>query len=358
MQPCHILRCAALTAVALLPLALRADDTPADAKSAAKPEAPATEKRPEQLFKELDRNSDGKLTADEVPAERRTFFDHLVRSGDKDKNGELTLAEFLEGLKPVERRAAPAGELPTGTFVPDPARFFQRLDLNGDGKLALGELPEPLRERMKPLYDRLGKTEIDRDEFAKVAERMRREGGLPMPGDRGRMEGRGGPLFFRKLDKNGDGKLSKEELQKAGEIFDDLDANKDGLLDVRELFGPRPGGDGAAEDRQPAAPTSEKAATPEASGKPKAAAAADAPEKPAVPPAIAAKGIGKKDGKGPLRKFDTNGDGKVSRDEAQGRLRKNFDKLDANRDGFLDRDELRKALQEIKPGKQDQGLKA
>ena len=38
--------------------------------------------------------------------------------------------------------------------------------------------------------------------------------------------------------------------------------------------------------------------------------------------------------------------GAPSRDEAQGRLKKNFDKLDTNRDGFLDRSELRKALEE------------
>ena len=43
-----------------------------------------------------------------------------------------------------------------------------------------------------------------------------------------------------------------------------------------------------------------------------------------------------------LKALDTNGDGMISRDEAQAsaRLAKNFDAIDANHDGQLSRDEL------------------
>lgn len=50
--------------------------------------------KPESLFKQLDKNSDGKLVADEILEKQTRFFERLVRIGDADKNGELTQAEF------------------------------------------------------------------------------------------------------------------------------------------------------------------------------------------------------------------------------------------------------------------------
>ena len=41
-----------------------------------------------------------------------------------------------------------------------------------------------------------------------------------------------------------------------------------------------------------------------------------------------------------------NHDGKISREEARGRLKRDFDKIDLNKDGFIDRDELLKAARE------------
>jgi len=42
--------------------------------------------------------------------------------------------------------------------------------------------------------------------------------------------------------------------------------------------------------------------------------------------------------------LDKDKDGKISKDEAQGRIKEHFDKLDADKDGFITRDELRKAI--------------
>ena len=49
-------------------------------------------------------------------------------------------------------------------------------------------------------------------------------------------------------------------------------------------------------------------------------------------------------GKAAIGRFDADGDGRISRSEAQGKLSDNFEKIDANGDGFLERDEIRKAL--------------
>jgi Ca2+-binding EF-hand superfamily protein len=43
-----------------------------------------------------------------------------------------------------------------------------------------------------------------------------------------------------------------------------------------------------------------------------------------------------------LQRFDTNKDGKISKDEAKGRLADAFGRFDTNKDGFLDKDELRR----------------
>jgi Ca2+-binding EF-hand superfamily protein len=63
----------------------------------------------------------------------------------------------------------------------------------------------------------------------------------------------------------------------------------------------------------------------------------DKPNKPAASPEVerAVEAL--------LERMDANKDGKISKDEAKGRIAANFDRLDTNKDGFLDKDELRVA---------------
>ncbi len=50
-------------------------------------------------------------------------------------------------------------------------------------------------------------------------------------------------------------------------------------------------------------------------------------------------------------KMDKNGDGKISSEEAQGQLKKNFDRIDTNDDGFVDRKELEKLAERLQRGR-------
>jgi len=237
----------------------------AAAFSADDPQQPNPDKKADELFGQLDKNSDGTLTAEEVGEDQAKFFDRLVRRGDADENGQLNKEEFLKGLKddgPPEKdgKGRSRGDRPA---APDPEQVFKRLDKNSDGKLTLDELEGPGRERMAAMFEKLGTEEVTKDEFVKfAAERRNRfagadgeegkgaEAGEP-PKDggprRGRgMQGRGPrvPKLMEILDGDKDGKLTKEELAKAVEMFDKLDTNKVGSLDAPELMGPPPGGRG------------------------------------------------------------------------------------------------------------------
>lgn len=76
---------ARLVAAAILPLVC---STPLVAQPAAGPQqAP----NPEALFRRLDRNQDGRITRDEIPAERQALFDRI----DADGDGVVTLDEHL-----------------------------------------------------------------------------------------------------------------------------------------------------------------------------------------------------------------------------------------------------------------------
>jgi Ca2+-binding EF-hand superfamily protein len=184
-----------------------------------------------------------------------------------------------------------------------------------------------------------------------VAENMA-NGGLP-PGMAGEMTPGAGrefaALLMSKLDVNGDGKLSKEELQKVGDLFDEIDRDHDGFIEMAELSGPA-----GALGRPPAGGRPEAGAAKVTSGESKdtPAAAASGTSKPdaAGPAAAARRKNGRPGGQvrqGQFKRLDTNGDGKISRDEAQGRIKENFDKFDANGDGFLEPEEIQKALAAI-----------
>ena len=150
------------------------------------------------LFQKLDKNGDGKLTASEIPEDQARFFERLVRRGDKNSDGELTRDEFDQANKPEERPNVSLNNGPTGEQARAEARQrFEMLDRNKDGKVTLEEVPEQFRDRIKPLFARSGTTELTFEEFTRQA----LGGARPDPAE-----------LFKRLDANSDGKLTKAEL--------------------------------------------------------------------------------------------------------------------------------------------------
>jgi Ca2+-binding EF-hand superfamily protein len=116
--------------------------------------------------------------------------------------------------------------------------------------------------------------------------------------------------FIKRFDKNKDGVLTRDELPpRLAENFDKLDTNGDGKLDKQEVetflnrFRQR------MANNKNGAPQGDNAS-----------------------PQRTVEMI--------LKRFDTNHDGRISKDEARGPLAKNFDRIDVNKDGYLDRQEL------------------
>lgn len=288
----------------------------------------------ENLFKQLDTNSDGKLVADEIPEEQSRFFERLVRIGDTDNNGELTQSEFSKATSDTIG-PAPAGNLPgrrpeNSRF--DGVEFFKRLDRNGDGKLTRSELPDQVAERLGPVFAKSGKEALTLEDFQQLRQNMERAGRGQAAGGATQF---GNPAeIFKRLDQNGDGKLTAEEAPEQGRrmvaaILERSNKGQDGSLTLQEFEAAiNRFNRGPQNDRQrPAGNDTDR---------PKNA------DRPSDDRAMRRTGeLDRPDTGGPafLRILDANRDGRLTRDELSNAVVL-LERLDQNQDGALDPREL------------------
>lgn len=297
-----------------------------------------------EIFRDLDKNGDGKLTADEIPAAQMRFFERLIRIGDKNNDGELTKEEFNAAMDEREAPVDPPRE--EGRFregpPPEIGQLFDRIDRDRDGKLTrdeLRDLPEPMRDRFAALFDRAGKEALTRDEFLQALRSFRDAGG---PG-RGPQRGEGGLSLeiLRRLDVNGDGRITREELppelrERMSGIFERLGSDSIDLQRLAEFSQRREGG-----------PDRPGMAFRDAERRPEEGRPRDGERRPEEgrPPF----GFGDRrpeEGRPPFgptpaffRILDANGNGRISKAEML-RVAQLFDDLDRNGDGELDLAEL------------------
>lgn len=160
-------------------------------------------------FEGLDTNRDGKLTADELPPERREF----AMRADANKDGAVTFDEFAARPRQFLVRRIEAE--------------FKALDADGDGKLTKAEADAA---RGKPMLLLLADANKDgavtKEELAKA-----------FAGRGGAARGDAvGDRVFEALDADKDGKISAAEWQVSGERrFARLDRNKDGAITADEV---------------------------------------------------------------------------------------------------------------------------
>ncbi len=129
------------------------------------PPAPIKTAEMDKLFRRLDENHDNKLTTDEIPQEYRDTIERLMATGDKDKDGALSKAEFRDALKNMPEAGDELGEM-------DPKFMFQQMDVNHDGRVTTDEVPAAHRalfERLLAAGDKDGDGALSKREFGKAA---------------------------------------------------------------------------------------------------------------------------------------------------------------------------------------------
>jgi Ca2+-binding EF-hand superfamily protein len=110
----------------------------------------------------------------------------------------------------------------------DPAAFLARFDENKDGKLAVAELPEKMR-------DRVGGADTDKDGFLSIDE-LKAHAPAGPDGHHGPRGMKDPAAMMEKFDANKDGKLAVSEMpEKMQEHMGEVDANKDGFVTADEF---------------------------------------------------------------------------------------------------------------------------
>ena len=213
-------------AIVAISLQLHAADKPEPKKPPATP-AELLKLSPEEFIKLFDKNNDGFLTKDELPLFLAAGFDKADANGD----GKLDKKEVVALMDLLRQRLKNNPMGPQGRPDPDRmvAMMLNQMDTDKDGRISKAEATGRLKEN----FDRADINKdgyLDKDELRKLAVVMLANRG----GDAG---GPGAGNDFDAMDKNADGRLSREELKgtRFADKFDEIDTNKDGEIDHKEF---------------------------------------------------------------------------------------------------------------------------
>merc|ERR1719431_1611968 len=206
------------------------------------------------LFKDIDVDGDGLLSKEEMLNSPGCKFDKeqveaIYELGDSNGDEVLDMGEFIAIMYPAagEALAKLSKNYPN---IEEGEKLFKRLDLDNDGSITKAELTDGSIkfstqeiDAIFALGDINDDGELDLEEFI----------GVMYPSAAtvaGRLRGQYTDInsvkkAFNKIDLNGDGKVSKEEVassdifnnQEIDALFTLGDANNDGEIDLEEFIG-------------------------------------------------------------------------------------------------------------------------
>ncbi len=199
-------------------------------------------------FTGADKTSKGYLEKREF--EEQQQFRGLFKVMDRDGDGKVTERElnaFIDQVSELQTRAK--ASCVVLTYGDQGNGLFDLLDTNHDGRLTVREMRQAVK--LLDTLDRDGHGYLSRSDIPKsyrVSLALGGLGGAPLPPRLAQMFGaRGGrptvtpierstagPLWFRKMDRNGDGDVSRREFPGTDEEFAAIDTDGDGLISAAE----------------------------------------------------------------------------------------------------------------------------
>jgi Ca2+-binding EF-hand superfamily protein len=199
----------------------------------------AETKHNKQLVKQFENMAGKNGFLDEKQIYQPPFtFVAMLRLADRDGDSRLSYKELTEYLDVQEKFLFRTTYL---TVVDRGASLFEFVDADHDGRLS----PRELRTAWKRLapWDHDNRGSIQRRQVprqfqfilsygqarATLPEQQQTYVELPLFRDRSR-----GPVWFRKMDRNSDGDVSRAEFLGTVEQFRRIDSDGDGLIDVSE----------------------------------------------------------------------------------------------------------------------------
>jgi Ca2+-binding EF-hand superfamily protein len=185
-----------------------------------------------QQFQAADSGRRGFINARQIedfPA-LASFF----RIADRDGDGQLTNKEFEAFLA---LHADGVQSFVTLTVSDQSPGLFELLDENGDGRLSLREL-HTAGERLRGLIPNPTAGGLQRKDLPRRLELQMARGGstprLASPGPGAGPVAPRGPAWFRHMDRNGDGYVSRREFLGSLNDFKKMDLDGDGLISPEE----------------------------------------------------------------------------------------------------------------------------
>jgi Ca2+-binding EF-hand superfamily protein len=194
-----------------------------------------------QQFKTIDRKERGFVSKKQVTAPNFTYLHSILVVADRDEDECLSLDELNAWLDLTDSGLNCQISV---ALAASGRGFFSLLDANKDGRLSRRELRDAKSSLL--LLDRDGDGQIERKEIPLQYQVVVNPG---MPNYlAGQLSGfsappgavpaspppLSGPIWFRKMDRNGDGDVSAREFLGTAEDFRRLDTDGDGLISLDE----------------------------------------------------------------------------------------------------------------------------